>query len=161
MARAKKTLEERFWPKVNKTETCWLWKAATHEFGYGLIGCPDVAGRTLRAHRVSYELFVGPIPDGMSVLHKCDVPACVNPAHLFVGTQQDNVDDMRGKGRFKANGNGSGENSPNSKITWAQVEEIRALAASGIRHKTIARKFNLDRSTISQIVSLKTWKVKP
>jgi hypothetical protein len=158
VSRAKKTLAERFWPKVNKTETCWLWTASSHEFGYGVIGCPDRPGRTLRAHRVSYEFAHGPIPEGLQVLHKCDVPACVNPDHLFLGKDQDNVSDMIAKGRFGANGNGCGEGSPNSKLTWGEVCEIRSMAEAGKTHKSIADIYEVSRPTISNIVKSKTWK---
>ena len=78
---------ERFWSKVNKTESCWLWMASTVWNGYGRFR----VGSTLqRAHRISWELYNGPIPDGLSILHSCDTPACVRPDHLFLGTQEDN-----------------------------------------------------------------------
>jgi hypothetical protein len=90
--------EERFWKKVNKTEDCWLWLGHLQRYGrfkpQGIRNSPQVL-----AHRYSYELHFGPIPIGMNVLHKCDNPACVNPDHLFLGTQKDNVIDMMNKGR--------------------------------------------------------------
>lgn len=154
----KKSLEDRFWPKVNKTETCWLWTAAKKEFGYGVIGCPDRPGRTLRAHRVSWVLANGEIPDGLFVLHKCDVPACVNPDHLFLGTRQENTDDMVAKGRQARIGNGSGEDSPNSKLNWAQVRDIRNRSDAGETQKSIAKSYGIDKSTVAQIIHRKTWK---
>lgn len=154
----KKPLSERFWPKVNKTETCWLWTAAKHEFGYGVIGCPDRKGKNLKAHRVSYYLHYGPIPFGMSVLHRCDVPQCVNPYHLFLGTQRDNVDDMIDKGRFGAIGNGKGENSPNSKLTWDQVTQIRELYKIWFSMESLSGMFPTSKSNIKKIISLKIWK---
>lgn len=82
-------LEQRFWMKVNKTSTCWLWTAATQQKGYGIFGVGT--GRTTPAHRYSYELHVGPIPEGMQIDHLCRVRSCVNPAHLEVVTPLQNV----------------------------------------------------------------------
>src|ERR1700761_3720809 len=93
-----RSLEERFFDSVmpEPNSGCWLWVGSLNENGYGTIG---VAYKTQLAHRVSYRLHVGPIPDGLNVLHKCDVPCCVNPDHLFPGTQETNVIDMENKGR--------------------------------------------------------------
>lgn len=81
------TLEERFWAKVNKTDTCWLWTAAQKHNGYGSF---TYKGKTFRAHRLSYELLVGPIPAGLVLDHLCRVRHCVNPAHLEVVTMEEN-----------------------------------------------------------------------
>ncbi len=78
----------RFWDRVEKTERCWLWRGATNGQGYGVIG---VDGHQRYAHRLSYELFVGPIPDGLELDHLCRTPACVNPAHLEPVTHQENI----------------------------------------------------------------------
>ncbi len=97
--RAPCSLAERFWEKVVRTDDCWVWTGATTpESGYGII---SVEGRTTKAHRVSYEMNVGPIPEGMFVCHHCDNPPCVRPDHLFVGTQADNLADGRAKGRIE------------------------------------------------------------
>lgn len=89
---------ERFWNKVNKTESCWLWIASVgSNNGYG---CIKFEGKTQQAHRVSWKLRHGEIPAGMLVLHRCDIPLCVNPEHLFLGTQSDNMRDCRDKGRL-------------------------------------------------------------
>ncbi len=90
------TLERRFWAKVEKTETCWLWTGRLDKLGYGDI---RAHGRRQRAHRVSWQFAHGAIPDGMFVCHRCDTPPCVNPAHLFVGSAADNNRDMAAKGR--------------------------------------------------------------
>lgn len=91
------TLMDRFVEKVVlMPDGCWHWSAARHAYGYGKIGLEKGNGL---AHRIAWALFVGPIPEGMFVCHRCDVPWCVNPAHLFLGTHQDNVDDMVAKGR--------------------------------------------------------------
>lgn len=93
------TLRERFESKYEPVPEagCWLWTASL-QGSYGQIGA-DGGGGILLAHRVSYELYVGPIPHGMQVCHRCDIPICVNPSHLFIGTQRDNVLDMFKKGR--------------------------------------------------------------
>jgi HNH endonuclease/helix-turn-helix protein len=90
------TTEERFWQKVLKTETCWLWTAYKKPDGHGTF---NRGKRMALAHRYSYELHCGVIPHGMLVCHKCDVPSCVNPDHLFLGTPDDNVRDCIRKGR--------------------------------------------------------------
>lgn len=97
----KRPLAARFWEKVDKRglDECWPWLAGTDGRGYGTIGPGREHVSDLKAHRVSYELNVGPIPAGMHVLHHCDNPPCVNPAHLWVGTDADNMHDMLAKGR--------------------------------------------------------------
>jgi len=91
-------MEVRFWRFVNKTDECWLWQGAkVGQGGYGNFG---VDKKHHLAHRVSYELANGPIPDGMWVLHRCDNPPCVNPDHLFLGTRSDNMKDAHQKGRI-------------------------------------------------------------
>lgn len=89
-------LEQRFWKKVHKTDSCWLWTGAKFKSGYGQI---DDKGKTLRAHRVSYELRYGVTPGDFHVLHSCDNPPCVNPSHLFLGTVKDNMRDCISKNR--------------------------------------------------------------
>jgi len=96
---ARTPIEMRFWSKVTKGAGCWEWTASTDHKGYGKLAEGGRQGRTLSAHRVSYELNVGPIPDGLLVLHRCDNPPCVRPDHLFVGTHTDNAQDMAKKGR--------------------------------------------------------------
>jgi hypothetical protein len=90
------SLDERFWSKVVKSNGCWLWKGATSRRGYGSA---TINGSSVATHRISYEAHVGPIPDGLYVLHSCDTPACVNPAHLRVGTSLDNARDRAERGR--------------------------------------------------------------
>jgi len=90
------TREERFWDKVQKTDTCWLWIGSTNQDGYGRF---NIGGKLGGAHRYSFELHTGEIPEGMHVLHTCDTPACVRPDHLFLGTHSDNMQDMYRKRR--------------------------------------------------------------
>lgn len=94
--RPRRSVEDRFWPKVEKSAGCWLWRAAIDTTGYGVM---NAGGRKAYAHRVSFELAHGPIPDGLEVLHSCDVRPCVNPDHLSVGTRTDNMQDAKAKGR--------------------------------------------------------------
>lgn len=89
----------RYEPELNTG--CWLWTGYLHPKGYGYV---EVGGRKHRAHRLFYQELVGPIPAGMILCHKCDTPACVNPAHVFVGTDADNVADMKAKGRLVTRG---------------------------------------------------------
>lgn len=101
------TPEMRFWGKVEKTATCWIWKGALNSDGYGNTIMPKPSRKNMYAHRRSWEEANGPIPKGQQVLHRCDTPACVNPAHLFLGTHDDNMADKRRKGReyrHRANG---------------------------------------------------------
>src|SRR5574343_697551 len=89
---------KRFFAKVTKTDACWLWTGALSEKGYGLC---SASGELWRAHRLAWHHFNGPIPTGMHVLHRCDRPPCVNPEHLFLGTDTDNLKDCYAKGRRK------------------------------------------------------------
>lgn len=89
IARPRVTFQERFWSKVTKTDTCWLWAAASERNGYGAIREPGT-GRMLYAHRLAYEWLVGPIPEGLHIDHLCNVRRCVNPSHLEAVTQQEN-----------------------------------------------------------------------
>lgn len=90
------SIADRFWPRVQKSDGCWLWTGGNTAVGYGKMW---VKGRQQMAHRVGYELQVGPIPDGKLVLHRCDTPACVRGEHLFIGTPLENARDMLAKGR--------------------------------------------------------------
>jgi hypothetical protein len=140
-------IETRFWSKVTKTPTCWLWKRAHHNFGYGTF----YDGRRLqKAHRVSYEFTHGPIPDGLCVLHRCDNPACVRPDHLFVGTRTDNNRDMTAKGRHTRIA---------CHLTPAQVQEIRRrYAAGGISQRRLADEYGVVQQTVGDILTGRTWR---
>jgi len=111
---------QRFWSKVEKTEGCWEW-TASKVVGYGQISAGRRGLQPLKAHRVSYEIVNGRIPSGLFCCHKCDNPACVNPDHLFLGTQKDNLDDMYAKGRDKTRAK---PRKPR-KLSDIQVYEIR------------------------------------
>jgi hypothetical protein len=152
-------LAERFWEKVDKRgpDECWEWQAARVRHGYGRIGTG--VGRGIDgAHRVSWQLHFGPIPAGMSICHTCDNPPCVNPVHLFVGTQDENWADMRTKGRGSEPPHRLGEAVNTAVLTEATVRICRERYAAGERTTDLAREFGVNQSTIKRVVSRKTWK---
>lgn len=154
--KVRKSLEERFWEKVRKTETCWWWTAnATKDKEgnrrYGLIGEGRRGERMLYAHRVSWGIHNGPIPDGIMVLHRCDNPSCVRPDHLFLGTQSDNMQDMVAKGRNGLTGPRPGTGAK-STLSRRQLLTIRRKGASGISCKVIAADFGVSAGTIRNIL---------
>jgi rare lipoprotein A (peptidoglycan hydrolase) len=145
--------KDRFWAKVDKSETfdeCWPWQGVVMGGGYGGF---YVAGKMVGAHRVAYELCIGPITSGLFVCHKCDFKLCVNPKHLFLGIQKDNIADMISKNRGRCR---KGEAHPAHKITEQQVKEIRSDNAS--TQEELAKKFDIDQGTVSSIKLRKTWK---
>lgn len=150
-------IEQRFWIRVNKTETCWLWTAACRRGGYGAMWDGT---KINAAHRLSWEIANGKIVDDLCVLHKCDTPACVRPDHLFLGTVADNQTDMKLKGRRKGiNGGLVGSNHGMAKLSNEQVLEIRKLADAGkISKRQIARRFCVTHPLISQIHKRKVWR---
>ena len=137
-----------FWSKVDKSggdDACWEWTGCTGTSGYGFAMYHDV--RT-RAHRVAWGLANGPIPEGLRVCHACDNPRCCNPAHLFVGTQADNMADKVAKGRW---------GKPGVHLTSEQVLEIRAKLASGVTQLAIAQAYGATRQAISAIATRRNW----
>lgn len=164
----RRSLTDRFWEKVDRSGECWIWTASRNPDGYGKINSGGRHGPTLRAHRVSYELAYGPIPEGLDVCHRCDNPPCVNPAHLFVGTPLDNMQDAVQKGHVH-NGDRHythrepsltvrGEQKGTAKLTNEQVREIRHQAHQGFPQRAIAKQFGVQESTISMIVRRRLWK---
>lgn len=151
-------LPKHFTSKIEITDGCWIWKAYKHKLGYGII---RVSGQNYGAHRYSWLLFNGEIPKGLNVLHKCDVRYCVNPDHLFLGTQNDNVMDMIAKDRKSII---TGENHWRSKLTQNQVDEIRIAYIKGsigeFSTRGLARKYGVCQATIREILTNKIWKEK-
>ena len=158
-----------FWAKVNKTDGCWIWNANRYLNGYGMFG---VGGKPVSAHRVSWMIHFGEIPDdgsyhGICVCHKCDNRLCVNPAHLFLGTAADNVKDRDLKGRHICATKGRpelcrrGADHPNAKLTDCDVEEITRLYKPGSRKGfssvSLGRRFGVDSSTVLRIVNGQTY----
>lgn len=151
-----KPLHERFWSYVDKTDTCWLWRGSKNANGYGQLS--ETSGRekpkSHRAHRLSWELHYGAIPPGLCVLHRCDSPACVNPDHLFLGSQRENMHDMIRKGRKARVAGMVGEDNPAAKITREDAELIRSSPLSGVE---LARQYGLTPAMISRIRLRKAW----
>lgn len=143
-------LSGRFWGKVDKSGECWVWVAGKSSQGYGQIAAGRRGSKMLKAHRVSWELHFGEIPDGVCVLHKCDNPACVRPGHLFLGTQQDNVTDMMQKGRQGKTGPQAGAGAK-LKLTPKQVQSLRAEGYSMSQQK-LAAKYGIGQNTVSRIL---------
>lgn len=147
-------MPERFLSKIKiDSNGCWIWCAYVDDIGYGRFPCNGEN----KAHRVSYSYFVSSIPKEMKVLHKCDVRNCVNPDHLFLGTQAENIADMINKKRNKTVSL-YGEDNPMSKLTRKQVYEIRSYVSKGIKQIEVSRMFNVSPMTISRIIRRELWK---
>ena len=143
---------ERFWSRVDTSGECWVWTGYINQDGYGRL---SIDGRLIMAHRVSWELHHGPIPDGMRVLHDCpggDNPACVNPSHLWIGTQRDNIRDMLLKQRQQR-----GETNGNARLTESDVRTIRDLVAGGMNQSQVARLYGIAPNHICRIVNRRRW----
>ena len=145
----------RFLRHVRSNGSCHLWQGAVSRWGYGVLNIRR--GFTTHAHRFAWTLANGPIPEGMSVCHHCDVRLCVNPDHLFLGTAKENALDRGVKGRCRT-GHRAGELSPHAKMTYATVLEIRALLASGLRQKDVAARLGLHKSRVQSVASGASWK---
>ncbi|KKM63634.1 hypothetical protein LCGC14_1509500 [marine sediment metagenome] len=140
-----KTLKEQFHEKYISTPAgCWMWTGSLKPAGYGTMWLNE---KNIHAHRLSWQLHNGTIPDGLFVLHKCDVPGCVNPEHLFLGTQKDNIADCAKKNR-----------SNKSLLTWDDVRNIRAKLSQGVLQYVLAEEYNVHRTTIYHIRKRKTWR---
>lgn len=140
----RKTLSEAFWGKVEKTESCWLWRgkvkpgSSSSGGGYGVLQVPGTRN-SITAHRLSYALHFAEIPAGQHVCHRCDVRACVNPAHLFLGDNAINIGDAARKGRMYR------------KLSHERIRAIKTRTEAGERHLDIARDYGVSRSLVSMI----------
>ncbi len=153
------SVAERFWKKVNKEgpihpvlgTACWIWNGATYEGGYGKIGIGSTKDGTRGlegAHRIGWMLENGDIPDGLFVCHRCDNPPCVRADHLFLGTCADNLADCYDKGRSV---------NRHTRLTIEDVKTIRELSKQE-QQKVIAERYGLDRSVVSRIINMHSWK---
>lgn len=151
----RRLINELFWRRVVKAESCWIWNSDRLKSGYGILQITKhKKHKKYLAHRLSWKIHNGDIPEGLCVLHKCDVPCCVNPDHLFLGTSTENNAD-----RDRKNRQGKGEQLPQSKLTEKQVLEIRKRYASDhIRILDLAAEYAVTKPCIQNIVNRKTWK---
>lgn len=136
---------------------CWIWTGRLNTGGYG-----NATRRNVSAHRASYTVFVGPVPEGLCVLHKCDVRSCINPDHLFVGTHKDNTHDAMRKGRLKPPPihltSHPGESNPRAKLSRVAVDAIRRNEL-GLSQQKLAAKYGVSRWLIRLIIAGKRWPI--
>lgn len=148
----RKTVLEMLMDKRRISGGCWLWMGGLNKGGYGqfyIYPCRTPKG----VHRVAYEEFVGPIPDGLFVLHKCDVRNCFNPKHLFLGTSLDNMQDCSRKDRIAF-----GDRHCKAVLNEQAVVQIRALLAEGLSQSKIAKRFGCSQGNIYMVAHGKTWR---
>lgn len=171
-----KAAQDLFWARVNKTADCWLWTGPTNG-RYGRVG------RRTYAHRMSYELHHGRIPQGMFVMHTCDVTRCVNPAHLELGTPADNIQDAVAKGRMATGARHGSRTQPEAvargerhgsktkpyafakgsrktaaKLDEAKVRDIRRRSMLGASRAGLAREYGVTSTVIRRVVLRQSWK---
>ena len=156
--RRRRPMEDRFWEKVEKSgiDDCWIWVGQRQKTGYGIISRGGKSEGREMAHRYSYMLRHGPIPEGKWVLHSCDNPSCVNPAHLRAGTAKENTADAILRNRAVPPPILRGASNARSKLTIEDVELIRANPEK--TGKYFARIYNVAISTILRVRSGSTWK---
>lgn len=149
----KRPIEDRFWEKVkvSGTDDCWEWQGTPDRHGYGRINTSSPNVKSIFAHRLSYQIANGEIPDGMVIMHACDNPSCVNPRHLSAGSQSDNLQDAAIKNRMCKHGQRA--------ISEKDAEEIRRQLSQGkLLQREIAEMFGVSRETITGINIGKTYK---
>lgn len=145
-------LELRFWGKIDKTTSCWIWLGKRSREGYGIM---DIGRKHQRVHRISYLLAYGEFDQALFVCHHCDNPVCVRPDHLFLGDHEANMKDRDAKGRHTPP---RGEQQGNSVLTDAQVREIRRLRLLGYRFSDLVPLFPVSYRTIRNVCKNEAWK---
>lgn len=154
-----KTIEVRFWEKAIVRDGCWGWQGYTNGIGYGILTIKrrrEGINRNVYAHRISWEIHKGAIPNGLFVCHTCDNPECTNPEHLWLGTNADNMHDCSLKGRQNGAAKAlPGERNPFAKLTEQIVREIRGSDESGV---ALGAKFGVCKSLISAIRKRRAWR---
>lgn len=141
--RPPKPIEKRFWSKVSKTETCWVWTGAHGQSGHGVV---STGQKSTQASRISWELHFGTIPNGLMICHHCDNPPCVRPDHLFLGTQKDNMKDSCVKYRQQ------------KKYTPGTIRLIRSRYANGTNTIVLAKDYGIPHYYIKRIIIRRVWK---
>jgi len=149
------TVEQRFWTRAiitADTTKCWLWQGCTDDSGYGMAQVVLDGTKWSKAHRLAYFLYYGVNPEDAKVLHSCDNPLCINPHHLSLGTQADNMADMMRKGRRHSS---AGELNPRAKLTYAQAETIRASSEKNV---VLAQQYGVTTALVGKIKRGEVWK---
>jgi|ERR1041385_2741997 hypothetical protein len=140
---------------VDQRSGCWIWTRGRTSKGYGAL---YENGKQISAHRFAYKAWVGEIPVGLYVLHRCDERACVNPEHLFLGTAFDNTQDMIAKGRFVVGKRQHGSDNPKSIFSESQVRQMRKLHSEGHSLVSINKRFGGHYSSVKRIINRKYWR---
>jgi hypothetical protein len=155
---SKRGIQHCLWKKatidLNNIDKCWTWNACKHKDGYGVLGSKEY--HSTLAHRIAYELCNGPIGENLCVLHICDNGlklGCINPTHLRLGTQTENIQDMDNKGRRRV-GHQTGETNKASKLTET---DVRAIRIDKRRHKIIARDYGISKNHVKRLKQKKRW----
>lgn len=153
-------LTERYWAKVvRKTDGCWDWLGCKDKLGYGRIGHGTREHGTISAHRASWIVHFGTIPEGLHVLHECDNPTCTRPDHLFLGTHADNMADMARKGRaWRSAERYTGTKNPNNKLRPDDIPDIYRRIRAGERMTRIANDYGVTPPSIHDIKFGRTWR---
>ena len=141
------TYVDRFWRSIHKTSTCWLWQGAVGSTGYGVL---TIEKRQHYAHRLSWEMHYGRIPDDKIICHHCDTPLCVNPTHLFLGVQADNIHDALRKGRMR-----HGSLHPNAVL---DEQQIQTILQSTLSSRQLAKLYHVSKTTILNIRNRVSWR---
>jgi hypothetical protein len=149
---------DRLTEKLDKSGDCWIWTGYRNDDGYGEMNV--ARGKKKKVHRVMWEQSFGPIPEGMCVCHRCDIPACCNPVHLFLGTHAENMQDMVRKGRKVTPvafilSKAKGERNAKAKLTAAAVRSIRNSSQTT---KELAQSFGVSTASICNVISRRTWR---